>query len=311
MTATEIATASNFSVFFIRMISSVLSCITHFWVRTIHKTCYFAVVRIAAIQMTSGKDKSANLAEAHRLLLEALDRKAEFVAFPENFSLQTDQSRQFFSEAEVARGSMTVETLQEWAAEYDVWIVGGTISLKTKDEKKVRQSSLLISPEGEIVARYDKIHLFDADVPGDQKYHESKWVEPGKKAVTADTPLGKVGLTVCYDLRFPELYRVLSRDQVPVIFVPSAFTAVTGKAHWDTLTRARAIENLSYIVAPAQTGSPYPGRQTYGHTRIVDPWGRVLAERPAGPGVVWADISLEKIAQVRKEFPVLNHRRLF
>lgn len=267
-------------------------------------------MRVAALQMTSTPDKSANLASAHQLLREAMDLGAELVALPENFSLLTDDGAQLIAEAETLKGP-TVESLQEWAAEYDLWILGGSIPIKTKkDSPKITNTSLLISSDGEISARYDKIHLFDATVRGDRKYHESEHVLPGKKPVMANTPLGNLGLSICYDLRFPELYRELSRLGADVLMVPSAFTAVTGKAHWDVLTRARAIENQCYLIAPAQTGSPYPGRTTHGHTRIVDPWGRVIAERPAGPGVVWADLNGAEIDRVREEFPVLQHRRL-
>jgi len=267
-------------------------------------------MRVAAIQMTSTPDKRANLAEAHRLLIDALNRDAELVAFPENFSILTDDGAQYLKEAETLRG-MTVETLQEWAAEYDIWIMGGSIPLKSKTHpKKVTNTSLLISPEGAIKARYDKIHLFDVQLSGDRTYKESKQVTPGNKPVVAKTPFGKVGLSVCYDLRFPELYRELSEQGADMIFIPSAFTAFTGKAHWDVLTRARAIENQAYIIAPAQTGSPYPGRVTHGHTRIIDPWGRVIAERFAGPGMIWADINYNEMKRIRTELPALKHRKL-
>ena len=250
-------------------------------------------MRVAAIQMTSGTNKSKNLAEAYRLFEEAMKRGCDLVSFPENFSLLTNDSDQFLAESETLKG-VTVESLQEWAAEYDVWILGGSIPLKSaKDPKRVTNTSLLISSEGEIEARYDKIHLFDVFVKGDQSYEESKSVIPGKKVLTAETPWTKVGLSICYDLRFPELYRKHSEAGAELCFVPSAFTRPTGIAHWDVLTRARAIENLCYIVAPAQCGSPYPGRETHGFTRIVDPWGRVIAERASGPGVVWAPLDFE------------------
>jgi nitrilase len=266
-------------------------------------------MRIAAAQMTSTPDKRANLAQARELLEQALDRGAEMIAFPENFSLLTDDRRQFFKEAETIKGP-TVETLQEWAAENEIWIVGGSIPMKTPGAKKVTNTSLLISDEGVIQARYDKIHLFDVTVAGDRKYEESKSIRPGKKVVTANTPVGKAGLSICYDLRFPELYRRQSAAGAKLLFVPSAFTAVTGKAHWDVLTRARAIENQAYVIAPAQTGSPHPGRQTYGHTRIVDPWGRIRSERPAGVGIVWVDVNPDEIDRVRRELPALKHRKL-
>lgn len=267
-------------------------------------------MRVAAVQMTSTPDKGANLSEAHRLLMEALDKRAEFVAFPENFTLLTNDRKQLYREAETTQG-LTTQTLQEWAAEYDVWILAGSLPIRAAgDAKRVMNTSLLISPEGSIKARYDKIHLFDVNLSKDKKYEESKSIRPGKKPVIAKAPWGKLGMSICYDLRFPELYRKLSEQGAQVLFIPSAFTALTGKAHWDALTRARAIENLSYVVAPAQTGSPYPGRLTHGHTRIIDPWGRILAERPAGPGVAWADLNFQELERIRRELPALKHRRL-
>lgn len=265
---------------------------------------------VAAIQMTSTPDKAHNLNEAHRLLIEAVSRGAEVVAFPENFALLTDDKKQFLKEAEPING-MIVETLQEWAAENDLWILGGSLPIKVKgDSKKVTNTSLLINNDGAIAARYDKIHLFDVDLKGDRKYEESKTIRPGKKPVVAETPWGYVGLSVCYDLRFPELYRAESANEAKVLFIPSAFTAFTGKAHWDVLTRARAIENQCYVVAPAQTGSPHPGRVTHGHTRIIDPWGRVIAERPQGPGVVLAPLNFSELHRIRTELPALKHRQL-
>jgi predicted amidohydrolase len=266
-------------------------------------------MRVAAIQMTSTPDKTRNLAVAHDLLIEAKDDKgAELVAFPENFSLLTDSKAELLKEAETLKG-VTVETLQEWAAEYDVWILAGSLPMKVPgDPRRITNTSLLLSPEGEIRARYDKIHLFDVHVKGDRAYHESAIVKPGRRVVTAEVSGARAGLSICYDLRFPELYRRMG--QVDVIFIPSAFTALTGKAHWDTLTRTRAIENQCYVVCPAQAGSPFAGRECHGHTRIIDPWGRILAERPAGPGVVWADLKADEIERVRRELPALTHRVL-
>jgi nitrilase len=232
------------------------------------------------------------------------------VAFPENFSLFTNDPKQHLEEAESMRGP-TVQTLQEWAAEYGIWILGGSIPIKARpSEKKATNTSVLVSPVGDLLARYDKIHLFDVQVEGDQTYSESDLSKPGKVAVTADLPFGKVGLSICYDLRFPELFRKYARQDAKLLFIPSAFTEKTGKAHWDVLTRARAIENLAYVIAPAQTGSPYPGRVTHGHTRIIDPWGKIIAERPAGAGVVWADLNFERLDEIRRDFPALTHQKL-
>jgi predicted amidohydrolase len=239
----------------------------------------------------------------------AKDRGAELVAFPENFALLTGDSRQLVDGAETLKG-VIVESLREWAAEQDLWILGGSVALKSKRPGKLTNTSLLISPDGEIAARYDKIHLFDVNLSGDREYRESEHIEAGKKPVVAETPWGKVGLSICYDLRFPELYRELAAQGAQVLFVPSAFTAFTGKAHWDTLTRARAIENQAFLMAPAQVGTPYAGRETHGHARIVDPWGRILAERPQGPGIVYAELNFGELDRIRREMPALEHRKL-
>lgn len=262
-------------------------------------------MRIAAIQMNSTPDRSHNMAEARRLFQEAMDYGPNLIAFPENFTLFADENDLLVNQAESLR-SPTIETLQEWAAENDVWLLAGSLPLRTKS-KKITNTSVLFTPEGDIHSKYDKIHLFDVDVEGDRSYRESNSVEPGKKIVVADTAWGKLGLSICYDIRFPELFRQQSAQGASVLFIPSAFTAVTGKAHWDVLTRARAIENQCYVIAPAQTGSPYPGRETWGHTRIVDPWGKIIAERPSGPGVVWADLNFEELERIRRELPALKH----
>lgn len=265
-------------------------------------------MRVAAVQMTSGPNRSQNLAHAHDLLLAAIARQAELIAFPENFSLMSDDPKQVLASAETIKGTL-VETLQEWAAEYDVWIVGGSIPLRVPgDSKRVTNTMLVVSPEGKIEARYDKLHLFDAELK-DRPYKESRSVKAGTRPVSVKLPFGRAGLSICYDLRFPELYRKYSRDGAVALFAPSAFTELTGRAHWDVLTRARAIENQCYLIAPAQTGKHEGGRSTYGHARIVDPWGRVIAERMAGPGVIWADINPNELSRIRREMPVLKHRR--
>lgn len=264
--------------------------------------------RVAAIQMQSTPYRRDNLAQARALLDEALKNDPNIVAFPENMTLLTNDSNLVRESAETLKGP-TIQTLQEWAAEEDIWLLAGSLPLIAPGGK-IYNSSVLFSPEGEIHARYDKIHLFDVDVPGDQKYLESKNVKPGTKVVTAETPWGNLGLSVCYDIRFPELYRKHASAGAHAIFIPAAFTAITGAAHWDILTRARAVENQCYVIAPGQTGSPYPGRECYGHTRIVDPWGRVVAERPGGIGVVWADLDYGMMDVIRADLPALKHRKI-
>jgi nitrilase len=264
------------------------------------------MIRVAAIQMNSTPDKAQNLATARRLFKEATEKCPYIIAFPETFNMLSGKSADIREEAETIRG-LTVETLREWAAEYNVWILGGSIFLKSSKKDLVTNTSLLINPDGDIAARYDKIHLFDAEISGDKTaYRESNIVKAGKKPVMAQTPWGTVGLSICFDLRFPELYRAYAAKAARIIFVPAAFTETTGKAHWDILTRARAIENQAFVIAPAQTGSPYPGRNTYGHTRIVDPWGEVLAEHKTGSGVIVTELDFKRQDEIRRSLPVLT-----
>jgi predicted amidohydrolase len=269
-------------------------------------------MKIAAAQMMSTSDRSQNLLQARELIEEAVSRGANLVALPENFAYMPVAETEWEQEAEPLNGP-TVSTLQEWAAENDVWILGGSIALK-KGKQGVTQSSLLIDSDGEVLARYDKMHLFDAEVQTSKeasiRYQESGSFQAGKKPVLAETPWGMAGLSICYDLRFPELYRAYSKEGAHLLFAPSAFTEATGKAHWDVLTRARAIENQAFLIAPAQWGENTPGRRTYGYARIVDPWGRIIAERNAGPGVILAQLNLNDLEAVRERTPALKHRRL-
>lgn len=264
--------------------------------------------RIAAIQMNSTPDVDKNLSEAKRLLDEALKVNPNIIAFPEHFLCLTTDADLNHSRAQKKNGEW-VQILSEWAADNDVWILAGSIPLAAP-KHKITNTSLLFSPEGEIEAKYSKIHLFDVNIPGDQTYKESLTIEPGKKPVCVDTPWGKMGFSICYDLRFPELYRTYSKKEAEILFIPAAFAEKTGMAHWDSLTRARAIENQAYVIAPAQFGSPYAGRNCFGHTRIIDPWGRVIAERKDGAGVVWADLDYAELVKVRTNLPALEHRVL-
>lgn len=264
--------------------------------------------RVAAIQMNSTPDVEANIRQAKDLLDQALARDPNLIAFPENMFLCAEDGNDTRSKAETLDGLM-VETLREWSAENDVWILAGSLPIRAKGGK-ITNTSLLFNPEGEIEARYDKIHLFDVTVQGDREYRESKSVQGGKKGTLAKTPWGDFGLSICYDIRFPELYRQYSKKGCEAMFIPAAFTFKTGQAQWDLLTRARAVENQCYVIAPGQTGSPYPGRQCWGHTRIIDPWGRVIAERPDGIGVVWADLNYQQMAETRTNLPALTHRKL-
>lgn len=266
---------------------------------------------IAAIQMTSGPDVSANLQEASALLEETARRGARLAALPENFSFMglSDGDKRGVAE-EDGQGPVQ-DFLAQTARRLEMWIVGGTVPLRGAADGRVAAASLVFDAAGERRARYDKIHLFDIQVPGRaESYRESANVAPGSTAVVVDTPIGALGLSVCYDVRFPELFRKLSAAGAEILVVPSAFTEPTGRAHWETLLRARAIENLCCVLAPAQSGFHPNGRETYGDSMIVDHWGRVLDRLPRGRGCIAAEIDLERQRRDRGSFPSLTHRVL-
>jgi len=266
---------------------------------------------VAAIQMTSGHVVKDNLDEAGRLLREAKDLGAQIACLPENFSFIGLKDADKLRVAESDGEGPIQQFLSDAARRLKMWILGGTTVIKGDTPTRVANASLLIDDEGKRVARYDKIHLFDVAIPGrDEQYLESTHVTPGRRIVVADTPVGRLGLSVCYDMRFPELYRELVSQGAEWLAMPAAFTVPTGRAHWETLLRARAIENLCYVVAPAQSGTHTSGRETYGDTLIIDYWGQVLARLAKGPGVVVGEIDLVKQAETRARFPALENRRL-
>lgn len=265
----------------------------------------------AVIQMTSGTDVQENLRVAQGLLQQAARQGAVLAALPENFALMGASDQDKFAIAERDGDGYMQSWLADTARELGLWIVAGTLPLELPDEARVAAACLVVNAQGERVARYDKIHLFDVDVDdATRSYRESATIAPGRQAVLVDTPIGKLGLAICYDVRFPELFRQLSAQGAEVFVLPSAFTVPTGRAHWDVLLRARAIENLCYLLAPAQTGVHANGRETYGHSMIVEPWGEVLASRAEGAGVAIATLDLEQLCDRRKRFPVLLHRRI-
>lgn len=269
-------------------------------------------MKIAALQTVSGTSLDANLERAHALLGEAARGGAELAVLPEYFALMGRRDTDKLAVREDFGAGRVQSFLADAARAFGLWVVGGTLPLAGEDSQRVRNTSLAFSPRGECVARYDKIHLFRFD-NGREKYDEARVIEAGRapQAFTLPSRDGhawRVGLTVCYDLRFPELYRALAAD---LLLVPSAFTYVTGEAHWEVLLRARAVENLAYVAAPAQGGVHENGRRTWGHSMVVDPWGQVLAQRAEeGPGVVLAEISHDRMAQVRAQLPALEHRTL-
>lgn len=266
--------------------------------------------RVAAIQMASGPNVKANLDEAGRLIDQAVEAGAELVGLPENFGLIGMSERDKLAHAEAEGEGPMQDFLSRSARRHGIWLAGGTVPLATPAGDRIRQSLLMYDPEGRQVARYDKMHLFDVRLEGGETYRESSTIEPGDAPVTVDTPFGRIGLTICYDLRFPELYRHLMEAGASILLVPSAFTKITGRAHWRPLLRARAIENLAWVIAPAQGGYHANERETWGHTMIVDPWGTVLAEQENGSGVVVADLDPDRLTNTRRNFPSLEHRRL-
>ena len=266
---------------------------------------------VAAIQMNSSHVVADNLSAAARLLREAKDAGADLACLPENFAFMGIRDADKRAIAESDAGGPVQEFLAATARSLGIWILGGTIGIARSAESRVANTSLLFDAQGVRVARYDKIHLFDVTVPGrNEEYRESTHVEPGQVPVVADTPVGRLGMSVCYDMRFPELYRALVDQGAQWLCMPAAFTVPTGRAHWETLLRARAIENLCHVVAPAQVGMHSNGRETYGDSLIVDHWGKVLARLPQGTGVITAPIDLQEQAATRARFPALDNRRL-
>src|SRR5271165_1019254 len=267
--------------------------------------------KVAAIQMTSSHVVADNLSAAGDLLREAKDLGADIACLPENFSFIGLKNADKLQVAEPDGEGAVQAFLRDSARKLKLWILGGTILIRGGRDKRAANASLLIDADGKRVARYDKIHLFDVTIPGrDEQYRESTHVTSGREIVVADTPVGRLGLSVCYDMRFPELYRELVARGAEWLVMPAAFTVPTGRAHWETLLRARAIENLCYVVAPAQSGTHTSGRETYGDTLIVDYWGQVLARLPKGAGVIAAEFDLAKQIETRGRFPALENRKL-
>jgi nitrilase len=264
-----------------------------------------SMFRVAAIQMASGPNVAANLQEAQRLIELAAATGARIVALPEYFAIMGMQDTDKVRARERDGEGPIQNFLAGEARRHRIWIVGGSVPLEAGSPDKVRNSCLVYDGEGKRVARYDKIHLFGFEM-GAERYTEERTIEPGKSVCAVDSPYGRIGISVCYDLRFPELYRAMG--DVDLIMVPSAFTETTGKAHWETLIRARAIENLAYVIAPAQGGYHVNGRETHGHTMIVDPWGVVLDRLPRGSGVVVAGVNPTYQAKIRRSLPALTHK---
>ncbi len=260
--------------------------------------------------MASGPNVGANLSQLDLLIKQAANDGAKVVLLPENFAcINTD--KEILNVAEEYGEGIIQDFLAKTARQNAIWLVAGGLPIKQENQEKVRQALLVYDDQGAVQARYDKIHLFDVLIEeSGESHHESSTFDPGDQVVVVETPYGTLGLSICYDLRFPELYRQLVDQGAEILLVPSAFTKITGFAHWDALIRARAIENLAFVVAAAQGGYHYNGRETYGHSMIVDPWGRILAQQPQGTGVILANVDLGRLQQTRKNFPVLSHKKL-
>jgi len=264
----------------------------------------------AAVQMASSPNLGANLIEAGRLIEKAAARGAALVVLPENFALMGMVETDKLEAAETEGSGPIQEFLARTAERLKLWLVGGTLPIRAS-KGKVHATSLIFDDRGNQVGRYDKIHLFDVNVPGtEEQYRESHTIEAGEDALVLDTPFGRLGVAICYDLRFPELFRQMADTGMDILAVPSAFTAQTGAAHWEILVRARALENLCYAIASNQGGFHVNGRETYGHSMIVDPWGKVMAGLPSGAGIVTAEIDPDRLEKVRAAFPALQHRRM-
>jgi len=259
----------------------------------------------ACVQVSASDDMDANIVQASALVREARARGADFILMPENVAMMAGRAAAIHANAMPEDGHRALAAFRALAAELGAWLLVGSLTVRISGEARVANRSLLLDPAGKIVARYDKIHMYDVDVPGGENHRESKNFRPGTEAVVAPTPWGQLGMTVCYDLRFAQLYRVLAQAGAIFLTIPSAFTKVTGAAHWHVLMRARAIETGSFVLAPAQTGH-HPGqRQTFGHSMIVDPWGHVLAEAGEEPSVITARIDPAAVTRARAAIPAL------
>jgi len=267
-------------------------------------------MRVAAIQLNSTSDMAANLKRARELVVQARDRGAELVALPEHFAYLGPEDKNPPS-AQPLNGPL-VQEFGALARELDIFLLLGSFPETVTVPQPPYNTSVLLGKDGGILAAYRKIHLFDVDLPGGPSYQESRFIQPGRKVVTAllpGTPF-TAGLAICYDLRFPELFRALVEKGADLIFLPAAFTLATGRDHWEVLLRARAIENQAYVVAPAQWGRHSPGRRSYGRSLIVDPWGVILAQAPDGEGLILADLDHDRLSRLRREMPCWQHRRL-
>ena len=269
------------------------------------------ILRAACVQTTSAAEVAPNIAITSAMIRQAHAEGAIFVTLPEVVNLCEMRPGQVDLKAHFEATEPALKAYRDLAAELDIWLLAGSLVVKLEDDSRMANRSFLINPSGMVSARYDKIHMFDVDLEGGESYRESKKFRPGEQAVVADTPFGPVGMTICYDMRFAYLYRTLAQAGARILTVPAAFTRPTGRAHWHTLLRCRAIETGSFIMAPAQCGDHEDGRKTYGHSLIISPWGEILAEAGEEPSIIFADLNLSKVDEARSMVPALNHDRTF
>lgn len=268
------------------------------------------MLKAACIQLNAGPDIAANLKDAASLVRDAAGQGAQFIATPENTCHIRMPATEKLKSSPVEEKHPALPLFSELAKQTGAWLLLGSVSVKISDDK-IANRSYLFNDKGAIAATYDKIHLFDVDLDGGETYRESATVKPGEKAITVDAPFGRIGMTICYDVRFPSLYRTLAQAGAGILTVPAAFTVPTGKAHWETLLRARAIENGAFVIAPAQCGTHDGGRGTYGHSLIISPWGDVLADGGDTPGIIMADLDLGAVDKARRSIPSLQHDRQY
>lgn len=268
--------------------------------------------KIAAIQMCSSESIDDNLDTAGLFIKQAAEKGAKLIVLPEMFALISKNNELTNAAKEQFGAGKIQDFLAAQAKQHSVWLVGGTILIAAEHSHKARAASLVFNDQGHLVARYDKMHLFDVSVTDAEVYKESDSIEPGKEVVVVDTPMGKLGLGVCYDVRFPELFRILFNQGAEIIILPSAFTVKTGQAHWQLLTRSRAVENFCYLIGACQGGTHASGRKTYGHSLIVSPWGDLLAQLPnTQPGIIYATLDLPTLHQLRQAIPIAQHQKIF
>ena len=269
------------------------------------------ILRAACVQTTSAAEVAPNIAITSEMIRQAHAEGAIFVTLPEVVNLCEMRPGQVDRKAHFEATEPALKAYRDLAAELDIWLLAGSLVVKLEDDSRMANRRFLINPSGMVSARYDKIHMFDVDLEGGESYRESKKFRPGEQAVVADTPFGPVGMTICYDMRFAYLYRTLAQAGARILTVPAAFTRPTGRVHWHTLLRCRAIETGSFIMAPAQCGDHEDGRKTYGHSLIISPWGEILAEAGEEPSIIFADLNLSKVDEARSMVPALNHDRTF